>query len=176
MFTSHPKSRHQRIQKQLPFMEVRFPTLRLAFDMTQLQQVIPLPPIAPSQTPLLGLAQVDRGTPEEPDAQPVIVIDLHRKLYDVSLAAPTHLLLFQAGDGLSYGIPVERLPEVTLIAQDLLLSSEDELSHQAAMGITKQVVKISNSLGDKILFIVDADSLAQEVRQLVRSRSITSAA
>ena len=169
MFTSHPKSRSRRTQKQLPFMEVRFPTLNLAFEMTELQQVVPMPVVEPSQTQLLGLAQLDRGTAEDPDQQPVIVIDLYRKLYDVSLADPTHLLLFEASDGLLYGIPVERLPEITLVAEDLLSTADDDTSHHQVMGITREVIQIEDTLGKKTLFIVDADSLAQEVRQMVRA-------
>ncbi|NJN48785.1 MAG: hypothetical protein HC805_02005 [Alkalinema sp. RL_2_19] len=152
-------------------MVVRFPTLHLAFDMTQLQQVLPMPVVKFSQTGLLGLATVDSGDIMRDDLphidqRQVIVMDLHRKLYDASLDAPSHLLLFKPIAGLLYGIPVANLPEIVPISADLLLSQDDDLDDQQVVGLTRQVVKVPDALGEKTLFIVDAQSLAGEVRSL----------
>jgi chemotaxis signal transduction protein len=173
MLISHPPARdgrrptegHRQAQKQIPFMVVRFPTLNLAFDMAQLQQVIPMPVVEYSPTLMLGLAQVPAGTAENPSQRPVVVVDLHRKLYDNSLAAPAHLLLLSANDGLLYGIPVAMLPEITSIPADRLMP-DAATSDAPTFGLTDQLVKLPGPMGEQILYVVDARRLVQEVRQM----------
>ncbi|MBE9029984.1 hypothetical protein IQ266_09620 [filamentous cyanobacterium LEGE 11480] len=166
MFTTHPQSRSRRAQVKVPLMVVRFPTLHLAFDMAQLQQVIPMPVVEYNATQLLGLAMVDLGQTEVPDQRKVIVVDLHRKLYDASLDQPSHLLLFKGNNGLLYGVPVATLPEIVPIDADLLLDQEDDVADRQVVGITRQVVKLPGPGGERTLFVVEANSLAQEVRNL----------
>jgi chemotaxis signal transduction protein len=181
MFISHPKSRDRQAQKRLPFMVVRFPTLNLAFDMAQLHQVRSMPVVQYSPTLMLGVAQVtwgddrpsvvacgpkgldDRANPPQRD---VIVIDLHCKLYDISLEAPEHLLLFQSKDGLLYGIPVAKLPEITSIPEDLLLPQSQDTMDLPTLGLTRQLVKLPTPMGEQTLFVVDVQQLVQTVRQM----------
>jgi chemotaxis signal transduction protein len=174
MFISHPKSRDRQAQKRLPFMVVRFPTLNLAFDMAQLHQVRPMPVVQYSPTLMLGMAQVAWGDDlrsvvdhrEHPTQRDVIVIDLHCKLYDSSLDAPEHLLLFQANDGLLYGVPVAQLPEITSIPEDLLLPQTQDTTDLPTLGLTRQLVKLPTSMGEQTLFVVDVQQLVQAVRQM----------
>jgi chemotaxis signal transduction protein len=166
MLISHPQARDRQAQKQIPFMVVRFPTLNLAFDMAQLQQVIPMPVVEYSPTLMLGLAQLPAGTAENPSQRPVVVVDLHRKLYDNSLESPNHLLLFSASDGLLYGIPVAMLPEITSIPEDRLLPTTPIGEMSPTFGLTEQLVKLPGPLGEQILYVVDARRLVQEVRQM----------
>lgn len=166
MFTGHRPSRQRQSQTQRSFMLVHFPTLHLAFDMMQLYKVIPMPEVYYSQAMLLGLAQIDGGEVDLPSSRQIIVIDLHRKLYGVSIKSPNHLLLLSAHDGLLYGVPVETLPEIRAIAAELLISEADDAASIPVAGMTRQVLKITDPSGEQILFIVDGDSLAQEVRQI----------
>jgi chemotaxis signal transduction protein len=170
MFISHPKSRdglgHRQAQKRLPFMVVRFPTLNLAFDMAQLHQVRPMPVVQYSPTLMLGMAQVAWGDQAHPTQRDVIVIDLHCKLYDSSLDAPEHLLLFQSNDGLLYGIPVAQLPEITSIPEDLLLPQSQNTKDLPTLGLTRQLVKLPTPMGEQTLFVVDVQQLVQTVRQM----------
>ncbi len=166
MFTGHLQSRKRQSQTRRSFMLVHFPTLHLAFDMMQLYKVIPMPEVFYSQAMLLGLAEIDGGEVDTPSSRQVIVIDLHRKLYGVSIESPNHLLLLNANDGLLYGVPVETLPEMRSIAAELLISEADDAKSIPVAGMTRQVLKVTEPSGEQILFIVDGDSLAQEVRQL----------
>jgi chemotaxis signal transduction protein len=174
MFISHPKARdgrrptegHRQAQKRLPFMVVRFPTLNLAFDMAQLHQVRPMPVVQYSPTLMLGIASVAWGDREHPTPRSVIVIDLHCKLYDSSLEAPEHLLLFQSKDGLLYGIPVAKLPEITAIPEDLLLPQSQDTADLSPLGLTRQLVKLPTPMGEQTLFVVDVQQLVQTVRQM----------
>jgi chemotaxis signal transduction protein len=166
MLISHPKSRDAQIQQRLPFMVVRFPTLNLAFDMAQLQQVVPMPPVQYSPTRMLGLAQVAWGAADAPTQRSVIVVDLHGKLYDDRIKSPGHLLLFAALDGLLYGIPVAKLPEITTIPADRLLPQTDESAPFPALGLTRQLIKLPGPTGEQILFVVDLPELVQEVRAM----------
>ncbi len=174
MFISHPKSRDRQTQKRLPFMVVRFPTLNLAFDMAQLQQVRSMPVVQYSPTLMLGMAQVAWGDDrrsvgdhhDNPTQRDVIVLDLHCKLYDSSLEAPEHLLLFQAKDGLLYGIPVDQMPEITSIPEDLLLPQSQDTADVLTLGLTRQLVKLPTAMGEQTLFIVDVQQLMQTVRQM----------
>ncbi len=175
MFISHPQARDGRRsvdgrrqpQKRLAFMVVRFPTLNLAFDMAQLQQVLPMPAVEYSPTLMLGVAQVSVGSADNPIVRPVIVVDLHCKLYDASLEAPAHLLLFAAPDGLLYGIPVAILPEIASIPEDLLLPPTDGgKALDSTLGLTRQLVKLPSPTGEQTLFIVDVQQLVRSVRQM----------
>ncbi len=175
MFISHPQSRNgarssadgrRQLQKRLAFMVVRFPTLNLAFDMAQLQQVLPMPVVEYSPTLMLGVAQINVGSVDKPIERPVIVVDLHCKLYDASLESPGHLLLFPAPDGLLYGIPVAILPEITSIPEDLLLAPTEGKALDSTLGLTRQLVKVPGPTGEQTLFIVDVPQLVQEVRQM----------
>jgi chemotaxis signal transduction protein len=154
-------------QKRLAYMVVRFPTLNLAFDMAQLQQVLPMPAVEYSPTLMLGVAQVSVGSAESPIVRPLIVVDLHCKLYDASLESPAHLLLFAAPDGLLYGIPVATLPEIAAIPEDLLLPPPDRgKALDSTLGLTRQLVKLPSPTGEQTLFIVDVQQLVQEVRHM----------
>jgi hypothetical protein len=150
-------------------MLVRFPAMYLAFDMAQLHQVNPMPDVQYSQTMPLGIAPVVLGGVDDPSLHHVIVLDLYHKLYGVSLDSPSHLLLLSAHDGLIYGVPLATLPEIYPIASDLLAAPTNTDDAPLAVGFTRQVVRIPELLGEQSLFIVDGNSLAQEVRRLVAS-------
>jgi hypothetical protein len=144
----------------IPHMIVRLPTLHLAFALTELEQVVTLPPIAYSATGILGLAP----TPDDRAPGQMIVIDLYHRLYGNSLADPAHLLLFRAGDGLLYGLPVADFPEIQAIPADCFDQPRD--THPDGVELTRQMIKRPTPMGEQTLFIIDGDSLAQEARHI----------
>jgi hypothetical protein len=148
----------------IPHMILRFPTLHLAFELTQLEQVISLPSIAYGQTDIIGLAAL----PGDRAPGQIIVIDLHRRLYGGSLADPAYLLLFRASDGLIYGLPVADFPEIQAIPADCFDNQPMPMdSAPGGIGLTRQVIKRPTPMGEQMLFMIDGDSLAQEIRQIM---------
>jgi hypothetical protein len=151
------------------FMVVPYGAQNLAFPLTQVHRIVPLPAIQWSNHSPLGIAQVNLGparhgsrsqstTARQSIEHPVLVIDLARQLTGDRLIDPAYLMLFQAAGGF-YGVPIMALPQTISLPMTALLPPQS-LS-LALMVIASHCV--SRDVMPATTVVIDLERLCQSV-------------
>jgi hypothetical protein len=150
------------------FMVVPCGVHNLAFPLTQVQRIIPLPAIQWSSHSPLGLAQVNLGATRHLSTMrsaarplmehPVLVIDLATQLTGDRLINPAYLMLFQASGGL-YGVPIMALPQTISVPTTALVPPQS--LHLALMVIASHC--ISRDVRPDTTVVIDLERLCQTV-------------
>lgn len=121
--------------------------------MTQVQKVIPYPPVFSSGQKPVGLAHFEQ--------QEVIVLDVHRYLFgQPSPTPPTHLVVARS-NGELYGIPCPTIPALVDVAPEQMQPLPPTYRQADTLGLASHVVRLPNDL---TLFVLDSQRLASLCR------------